>query len=148
MIDDGNIKPTGFQIAPAGEVIFTLHFDGRIEIDDKYTVTEAAKAFWDEVRKGQPDGAQLERARDEVERLRARVAALEAGSNSDGDRLTEYTRHIAKVEAERDEAQRLAVELVDLAGEAGDDWDVARQWEGINRLGDTIERYRKELADG
>jgi len=45
-----------FMIRNGPEPIFTIHFDGRIEVNPAFTVDEAARAFWDAVARMNPWG--------------------------------------------------------------------------------------------
>jgi hypothetical protein len=57
LVIGGALPVGGFSIHhPAGDVIFTLHFDGRVEINPAYAVEEAARAFWDAVIRLNPYG--------------------------------------------------------------------------------------------
>lgn len=51
-----SLQPTCLKIFDA----ITIHRDGRVEIDPKYTTDEAAKMFWDAVQKISPNFLQKE----------------------------------------------------------------------------------------
>jgi len=36
--------------AASGEIIVSIHADGRVEVNPKFTVDEAARVFWDAVK--------------------------------------------------------------------------------------------------
>ncbi|AKA61167.1 hypothetical protein IST4116A_02383 [Burkholderia cenocepacia] len=76
-----NAKQSSFQFVNASyrEVLFTIHCDGRITIADHLTVDDAAREFWNAVRRLNPLTLPLVARRDlvqnDIDELRAALAS-------------------------------------------------------------------------
>lgn len=76
-----NVKQSSFRFVSAAysEVLFTIHHDGRITIADHLTVDDAAREFWNAVRRLNPLTLPLVARRDltqnDIDELRAAFAS-------------------------------------------------------------------------
>lgn len=68
------IPPTTLNIFDA----VTIHQDGRVEVNPKYTTDEAAKLFWDAVIQLAPDFFDKDRLNEKIKQMKERIEDLEA----------------------------------------------------------------------